>query len=92
MFKLAYKIYADTRVGKWVHNSQLKAEAHRDFSQFKMEIMEGVDLHIVPYASDNYGYILHNKVDKMYVLVDPADPAMVQKVLEHFEIAQQSNL
>lgn len=53
--------------------------------------MPGVDLHVVPYASDNYGYILHNRDEKLYVLVDPADPDMVQKVLDHFGITQQGS-
>jgi hypothetical protein len=87
MFKIAYGIYTNTRVGRWVHNSSIKKEPHHDYSEFKFELVpDEIVVYIVPYSSDNYGYIIHNYKLKEYVLVDPADPAMVTNVLTHFEI------
>lgn len=76
-------------------NSQISKhpEPHRDFTQFKQELMEGINLYVVPYGSDgmaNYGYIIHNEITKQYGFIDVADPAMFAKVLGHFNLLENN--
>ena len=90
-FKVLYNLYL-TRIGRWMHNrsirpSEEQKEPHTIFDDRSFNYMnDSLIVFIVPYLKDNYGYIVQSTETNEYILVDPADPNMVAKVLKTFKI------
>jgi hypothetical protein len=54
-----------TRLGRWIHNRSLNnavnLKSHVDYQNVKFEYGKDIVVYIIPYLTDNYGYIVYSK-------------------------------
>lgn len=90
-FWLLYRLYL-TRLGKFRHNRQLGKIEEPHVNPYQTlhfgEESKGIEVKVVPYLEDNYGYILIDETSDAVALVDPADPDTFDEYLETYNISK----
>ena len=90
-FCLLYKIYL-TKYGRRRHYNQLKdiekphVEPYQSLHFGKPG--EGIEIKIVPFLEDNYGYILIDETSDCVAFVDAADPEKFDEYMDYFNLTK----
>lgn len=85
-FKIGYFLYTKTKFGYLYYRREVK-KAYEKFGKDGHSFVQATkmnDLTIVPLvmSNDNYGYLISDEQDGISILVDPADPDSVQRMLD----------
>eukprot|EP00039_Didymoeca_costata_P001799 m.55173 g.55173 ORF g.55173 m.55173 type:complete len:341 (-) comp10972_c0_seq1:38-1060(-) len=82
---IGYWIYTRTPIGRWEFESKLPApEPHRKVST--TNLAGGVTVEPIPYARDNYCYLITNTIINEAVVVDPGDFVTVSSVVKERDV------
>uniref|UniRef100_A0A8C4R0Y2 PNKD metallo-beta-lactamase domain containing n=1 Tax=Eptatretus burgeri TaxID=7764 RepID=A0A8C4R0Y2_EPTBU len=85
LFRLAYILYSNTKLGLCYHKRQVK-NARRQFqnghSAIKPLIFNGLKIFPIPMLVDNYSYLVVATETGSGVVIDPSDPQAVQACIE----------
>ncbi|XP_078259384.1 putative hydrolase PNKD isoform X2 [Rhinoraja longicauda] len=85
LFRIAYSLYAKTRLGYIFHKKLLKRTRElypTGHSIVCPMIIDGLKILPVPILSDNYSYLIVDVASNLAVAIDPADPDIIQACLE----------
>lgn len=85
LFRIAYSLYAKTRLGYLFHKKLLKRTRElypTGHSIVCPMIINGLKILPVPILSDNYSYLIIDVASSLAVAIDPADPEVIQSCLE----------
>uniref|UniRef100_A0A8C7XY59 PNKD metallo-beta-lactamase domain containing n=1 Tax=Oryzias sinensis TaxID=183150 RepID=A0A8C7XY59_9TELE len=85
LFRIAYTLYTQTRLGYMYYKRQMR-KARQNYpaghSSACPAEFNGIKIIPIPVLSDNYSYLIVDTTSSVAVAVDPADPQLVQAVLE----------
>ena len=89
LFRVGYKLYADTPLGQWLHQRSIHATlaaaaSARPHSTAYCTDLRGFRVVALPCLRDNYAFLLIDAVTREAAAVDPCDPYVVlHAVQEH---------
>lgn len=72
-----------------MHRGDLRKDKTHPVDPFQVRKLAGVNVYIVPYLDDNYGYILEDRKTGELAIIDGADPEAIFNTLEHHELSTQ---
>lgn len=81
-FNMQYFLYTRTPIGRLYHSKQLdKAALAPAHSALKRTAFDDFTVYTVPFLADNYAHIVVDRASGEAAVVDPADPAAVERAL-----------
>ncbi|KAJ8255275.1 hypothetical protein GJAV_G00203040 [Gymnothorax javanicus] len=95
LFRIAYTLYTRTKLGYIFYKRQVKRARQRfptGHSSVRPMEMGGIKIIPIPVLSDNYSYLVIDTTSSQAVVVDPADPQMVEMFLKEEGISLQAIL
>eukprot|EP00729_Bicosta_minor_P023239 gene23239-277_t len=74
---VGYYAYTRTPLGNWFFQRQLREAGRIPHTRADITKLEEISVEPIPYAHDNYGYLIVNTTTQEAVVVDPADAVTV---------------
>lgn len=89
-FKIGYQLYVFTPLGRMIHlqmiNSRRKGHTQPHTINITATSLSTCDVIPVPILADNYGYMIIDRATKQAAVVDPADPRLMEQMLERRKV------
>ena len=74
---VGYFAYTRTPLGNWFFQRQLREAGRIPHTRTEVTQLNDITVEPIPYAHDNYGYLITNTLTREAVVVDPADAVTV---------------
>ncbi|XP_013399949.1 probable hydrolase PNKD isoform X1 [Lingula anatina] len=94
-FKIGYFLYSRTRIGQYYFQRELskaKQKFEHGHSVTQDTQFDGLKIHPIPMSEDNYAYLVIDQKNDVSILVDPADPEVVQEFIDKEKVTPSAIL